>query len=274
MMRRMRRACMARRCCSGAGLTAAVDRWVISSRNTSPAQRGAPHRCGRPRGQAVSHDGGPVVAVGAVRYPAPNLPLLNRFLHTGEANRIPPVIVLNKIELERGAEPALRRGFAPAGYQVLPASVRAADGLAALRDLLRGRASVLAGESGVGKSSLMNALHPGLNLRIGEVSEYWGKGKHTTRAALLVPLAGHGFVVDTPGLRELGTWGVDPDALGSCFPEFRRFLDGCRFDNCRHLTEPDCAVRPAAAAGALRPDPARLLPPGHPGRRASFPPPR
>src|SRR5439155_1670396 len=200
-----------------------------------------------PRAQPLAANVDQVVVVAAVRDPEPNLRLLDRFLVIAEANRIPPVIVLNKIELERGAEHALRRRFAPAGYQVLPTSVRAAECLAALRDLLRGRASVLAGESGVGKSSLMNALHPGLNLRIGEVSAYWGKGKHTTRAALLVPLAEHGFVVDTPGLREVGTWGVDPDALGSCFPEFRRFLDGCRFDNCRHLTEPDCAVRREAS---------------------------
>src|SRR5437879_2483730 len=149
---------------------------------------------------------------------------------------------------------ACQRRFGAAGYQVLATSVKAVTGLPALRDLLRGRASVLTGGSGVGKSSLMNALHPGLNLRIGEISAYWGKGTHTTRAALLVPLPERGYVVDTPGLREIGTWGVDPDALGGCFPEFRPFLDGCRFDNCRHLTEPGCAVRRAALAGSFDPD--------------------
>ena len=227
----------------------------IHPRRSVLARRAAGQRS--PRAQPLAANVDQVVVVAAVRDPEPNLRLLDRFLVIAEANRIPPVIVLNKIELERGAEQVVRRRFAPAGYQVLPTSVRAAEGLAALRDLLRGRASVLTGESGVGKSSLMNALHPGLNLRIGEVSAYWGKGKHTTRAALLVPLAEHGFVVDTPGLREVGTWGVDPDALGGCFPEFRRFLDGCRFDNCRHLAEPDCAVRRAAEAGTFDPD--RLL---------------
>src|SRR5437667_368880 len=117
----------------------------------------------------------------------------------------------------------------------------------------RGRASVLAGESGVGKSSLLNALDPGLNLRVGEVSATWG-GKHTTRTALLIPLVAGGYVVDTPGLRELGTWGIDPELLGTCFPEFRRFLDQCRFDNCRHLAEPGCAVRQAAEQGAFDAD--------------------
>ena len=225
---------------------------AVRPRRSVLARRAAGERS--PRAQPLAANVDQVVVVAAARDPEPNLRMLDRFLVVAEGNGIPPVIVLNKIELERGAEQALRRRFTPAGYQVLPTSVRAAEGLAALRDLLRGRASVLAGESGVGKSSLMNALHPGLNLRIGEVSAYWGKGKHTTRAALLVPLAEHGFVVDTPGLREVGTWGVDPDALGSCFPEFRRFLDGCRFDNCRHLTEPDCAVRRAAEAGTFDPD--------------------
>jgi ribosome biogenesis GTPase len=127
-------------------------------------------------------------------------------------------------------------------------------GLPALRDLLRGRESVLAGQSGVGKSSLLNALYPGLNLRIGEISEKWGTGRHTTRAALLVPLTGGGYVVDTPGLREVGTWGIDPELLAVCFPEFRRFLDQCRFDDCRHLAEPGCAVRQAAAQHDVEPD--------------------
>ena len=132
--------------------------------------------------------------------------------------------------------------------------MKSPEGLVALRDLLRGRETVFTGASGVGKSSLLNALEPGLKLRIGEVSEKWRTGKHTTRAAELVPLALGGYVVDTPGMREVSAWGIAPDALGACFPEFRPFLDRCRFDNCRHLAEPGCAVRGAAAAGAFDPD--------------------
>src|SRR2546425_17474 len=233
----------------------------VRPRRSVLARRAAGER--RPRVQPLAANVDQVVVVASARDPAPNLRMLDRFLVIAEANRIPAVIVLNKIELERRAADVFQRRFGPAGYQVLPTSVRAAEGLPALRDLLRGRASVLTGPSGVGKSSLVNALQPGLNLRIGEINEKWGTGKHTTRAAQLVPLAAGGvgggggggaYVVDTPGLREVGAWGVDPELLAPCFPEFRRFLDQCRFDNCRHLAEPDCGVRTAAERGAFDPD--------------------
>ena len=209
---------------------------------------------GPARRQPIAANVDQVVVVAATRDPEPNFRMLDRLLVIAEANRIPPVLVLNKLELDRGALEPFGRRYGPAGYQVLAISVRAAEGLPALRDLLRGRASVLTGESGVGKSSLVNALQPGLNLRIAEISEKWGTGKHTTRAAQLVPLGGGAYVVDTPGLREVGAWGVDPELLAPCFPEFRRFLDQCRFDNCRHLAEPDCGVRTAAEGGAFDPD--------------------
>src|SRR6266702_370638 len=225
----------------------------IRPRKSLLARRAAGER-GPGRAQPIAANVDQVVVVVAARDPEPNPRMLDRFLVIAAANGLPAVIVLNKIELDRRAVERLGRRFGPAGYQLLATSVKAPENLPALRDLLRGRASVLTGPSGVGKSSLVNALHPGLNLRIGAISAYWRKGKHTTRAALLVPLAERGFVVDTPGLREVGTWGVDPDALGSCFPEFRQLLDACRFDNCRHLMEPDCAVRRAAEEDRFDPD--------------------
>jgi ribosome biogenesis GTPase / thiamine phosphate phosphatase len=224
----------------------------VRRRKSVLARRAAGERS--PRAQPIAANVDQVVVVASVRSPEPSPRFLDRFLVIAAANRIPAVIVLNKIDLDRTALDRLLVRYTPAGYQVLATSVRLPEGLAAFRDLLRGRESVLAGQSGVGKSSLLNALDPGLNLRIGEISAKWDTGKHTTRAALVVPLAGGGYVVDTPGLREVGTWGIDPELLAVCFPEFRQFLDQCRFDNCRHLAEPGCAVRDAAEQGAFDAD--------------------
>jgi len=209
---------------------------------------------GSTRAQPIVANVDQVVVVVAVRDPVPSPRLLDRLLVIAEANSLPPIIVVNKAELEGDTVPRLQQRYAAAGYAVLPTSAKSGAGLPALRDLLRNRESVLTGQSGVGKSTLLNALQAGLNLKTGDISRYWGTGRHTTTAAVLLPLTIGGYVVDTPGLREVGTWGLDPERLAPCFPEFRRHLDECRFDNCRHLAEPGCAVRAAAAAGEFDAD--------------------
>jgi ribosome biogenesis GTPase len=127
--------------------------------------------------------------------------------------------------------------------------VKRGDGLQAVRDVLDGRISVLTGPSGVGKSSMVNELFPGVNRRVGAISESVQKGRHTTVGSVMIPLPGadRGYVVDTPGLREVGIWDLPSNALDRCFPEFRKHLGSCRFGDCRHVAEPECAVRGAVS---------------------------
>ena len=159
------------------------------------------------------------------------------------------------MELVGGADAARERWavYERAGYPVHFTSAKRNEGLSALHDALAGRTSVLTGPSGVGKSSLMNAIFPGLDLRVGEISESVNKGRHTTVGGYLHPLPGdeEGFVADTPGLREVGMWALSPTELDRCFPEFRPFLDQCRFGDCTHRVEPDCGVRSALSRGEI-----------------------
>lgn len=194
-----------------------------------------------------------VVPVFSAANPDPRLRMLDRFLVLAEMNGLPAVIVVNKVELV--GEHAARATFADyerAGYTVLLTSVKAGIGLDALSDRVCGATSVFTGPSGVGKSSLLNALEPGLGLRTGEVSEVQRKGKHTTVAARLIPLGCGGYVVDTPGLRELGLWGLDLERLDEHFPEFEPYRGDCRFgSDCSHTHEPSCGVRAALEDGSL-----------------------
>lgn len=194
-----------------------------------------------------------VVVVFAAASPEPHPRMLDRFLVIAEANELAARIVINKVELVGGAGVARERwrDYERAGYPVHYTSVREREGLDELHAVLAGVVSVLTGPSGVGKSSLLNAIFPGLNLRVGEISESVNKGRHTTVGGYLHPLPGPegGYVADTPGLREVGMWALSPTALDVCFPELRPFLDGCRFADCRHSVEPDCAVRDAVTRG-------------------------
>ncbi len=195
-----------------------------------------------------------VVVVFAMGKPEPNEKMLDRFLVIAEANDVVARIVINKTDLAAPGEAEAR--FAPygaLGYPLHFTSTVTGAGLGALHDALQGRVSALSGPSGVGKSSLLNALYPGLDLRVGAISESVNKGRHTTVGALMHPLPDGGYVVDTPGLREVGLWGLSAQALDRCFPEFGDARDQCRFADCRHLAEPDCAVREALAAGRVSP---------------------
>jgi ribosome biogenesis GTPase / thiamine phosphate phosphatase len=189
-----------------------------------------------------------VIVVLAAAKPEPHPRMLDRFLVIAESNALSARIVVNKVELV--GDLAAHQMFAPyerAGYPVHYTSVKRGDGLDGVRAMLNARISVLTGPSGVGKSSMLNELFPGLNLRVGAISESVQKGRHTTVGSVMIPLPGAdgGYVVDTPGLREVGIWDLPSTDLDRCFPEFRKHLGSCRFGDCRHVSEPECAIRGA-----------------------------
>jgi ribosome biogenesis GTPase len=193
-----------------------------------------------------------VVAVFACDRPPPNPRLIDRFLVVAEFEELPAVIVANKVDLvpiERA-----RSVFGPyeaIGYEVVSTSATDGTGLEAFADRLAVGISIVTGPSGVGKSTLLNAIEPGLRLETGEVSEALHKGRHTTTHAELHPLRGGGHVADTPGIRELGLWEIPGTELARCFPEFRDYIEGCAFNDCTHLHEPRCALRAAVQAGSV-----------------------
>lgn len=197
-----------------------------------------------------------VLVVFACADPMPHVRMLDRFLVVAEHNQVPAVVVANKIDLV--GLPRAQETFNPydaIGYPVHYVSAREGIGVEELADRLTGQTSVVTGPSGVGKSTLLNAIQPGLRIETGEVSEFLNKGRHTTTSAELHALAapGNGYVADTPGLRELGLWQVPPNELAWCFPEFEPFLGRCAFNDCRHLEEPRCAVLAAVADGRITP---------------------
>jgi len=180
--------------------------------------------------------------------------MLDRYLVLTEAEELDTVIVANKLDLVSDEQArALFAVYEQVGYPVIYTSTKQGHGIAELRARLAGRISVVTGKSGVGKSSLLNAVQPGLGLATGEVSASLHKGRHTTTVAELHPVdaAAGGYVADTPGIRELGLWRLAKDTLDWCYREFRPFLDECYFAGCTHIHEPDCGVRAALAAGQI-----------------------
>lgn len=194
-----------------------------------------------------------VVVMFAAANPEPHPRMLDRFLVIAEGNRLAARIVINKVDLVGEAVARDRfREYERIGYPVHYTAAKAGIGLEPIRAMLTDRRSVLTGPSGVGKSSLLNTLFPGANLRVGAISESVNKGRHTTVGALMLPLPDErGYVIDTPGLREVGLWALPADQLDDCFPEIRALKDECRFGDCRHVSEPDCAVRDALAQGRV-----------------------
>lgn len=196
------------------------------------------------------------VFIFSVREPEPKLRMLDRLLVLAETNELPALICINKVDLvedEESLRELVERLFVyeEIGYPVVYTSARTGLGVDELREHLAGKLTVLSGPSGVGKTSLLNAIQPELGLHTREISEATGKGRHTTVATRLWPLEVGGYVADTPGLREAGLWDIEPEELDWHFVEMREYIPHCRFSSCTHTHEPGCAVKAAVEAGEI-----------------------
>lgn len=194
------------------------------------------------------------VFVFACAQPEPHLRMLDRFLIVAEQQGIPPLVVANKIDL---ATPEVIKKFETyptLGYPVIFTSARTHQGIDELRERLVGKLSALAGPSGVGKSSLLNAVQPELGLAVREVSQATEKGRHTTVIRQLFPLDAGGYVADLPGMRMLSLWDIQPEELDGYFPELRNLVQECLYNDCNHQNVPGCAVIEAVNRGTVSPE--------------------
>ena len=193
------------------------------------------------------------VFVFACANPEPRLRMLDRFLVIAEKQNVPAIIVANKVDVVGLPAAQEKFGFYPdLGYRVIYTSAKENLGVEELRQALQSKLSALAGPSGVGKSSLMNAIQPGLALAVGEVSTFNDKGKHTTNFRQLHALIGGGWVADAPGWKSLALWDTEPEEIDAYFPELAPLVEDCQFSDCSHTHEPGCAVLAALAAGSVR----------------------
>ena len=194
------------------------------------------------------------VVVASVADPPPTPGVIDRMLVMGEWGGMDTCLVLNKVDLARGraAAAALSAMYRTAGYHVMVASVVTGEGMGDFREMIRAGSSALAGPSGVGKSSLLNAVEPALELRTRRVGKRSRSGKHTTVSSRLIFLEGGGVVADTPGFTDVGLGDVDAAELDRCFADFRPFLGGCQFNDCKHVHEPGCAVLAAVGEGQIQ----------------------
>jgi len=196
--------------------------------------------------------------VATIKEPKTSIGFIDRFLVTCEAFHIPAVIVFNKADIYGKKELEIfeerREMYEAVGYAVILTSVKEETGISALKETLKGKTTLLSGHSGVGKSSLINQVLEGVNIRTNEVSGWSGKGMHTTTFAEMYDLPEGGKLIDTPGMREFAIADISKDELSHYYPEMRDLLNDCQFNNCMHMNEPGCAIKKAVMAGNIHED--------------------
>jgi ribosome biogenesis GTPase len=193
-----------------------------------------------------------LVVITSLRSPKLNFGFLDRMLVSAEQGHNEICICVNKVDLIKRNDEIKKFVdlYGSVGYPVIRASAKTGEGIDQIESLLEGGVYAFVGQSGVGKTSLLNRIDHTLNLKVRQVANKTGRGRHTTAYSQLFPMRG-GYVADTPGMQTFGFPGKDKDSLALCFPEFRKYVDGCRFQPCTHSHEPDCAIKAALEAGAI-----------------------
>jgi len=232
----------------GSGMIESIDQRTTMFSRMAPTARGEYQ-------QILIANPDQAVFVFSVIDPEPRLRMLDRFLIVAEKANIPPIIVFNKVDLVGKRITRKYYGYyEKIGYPVLYTSAHTGTGVKKLHAKLKGKISVLAGPSGVGKSSLLNAIQPELGLAVRDVSASTGKGRHTTVVREMFALKGGGYIADTPGLKALALWDIEPEEVDGYFPELRALVHLCKFSNCMHLHEPGCAVKDAVERDEINPE--------------------
>ncbi len=232
---------------------------ILPRRNHLARRSAVPMPTAHAHEQIIAANVDQVIPVFAAANPRPAWHLLDRYLVSAESAEIPALVCITKLDLlEPGPDAdeiqAVAAAYRQIGYPVILSSAVSGEGLGQLKSALNGKLSVFVGKSGVGKTSLLNAIQPGLGLRVQQTNQVTGKGRHTTTHLEMFPLAFGGAIIDTPGIREFGLWEVEQDDLALFFPEMRSLVGTCRFGlDCQHDEEPGCAIRKAVNGGQISP---------------------